>query len=150
MSTRFATVADIPAVVQLLMQFAQEAEVGFRSATAKDTQRVYNLVNNWIHCHYVRVACVADQVVAVLVAERGQDFWDPERSLLQERAWYVVPQYRGTRLSARLWQAWQQDSTVYVERKQVQAVLMSTQGAKTEFDPGRRGWRLIEQTWIKE
>ena len=150
MSTRFATVADIPSVVELLMQFGQEAAVGFRTATHKDTQRVYSLVSNWVHNHYVRVATDQDQVVAVLVAERGQDFWDPERSLLQERAWYVVPQHRGTRLSARLWQAWQQDSTAYVDRNQVQAVLMSTQGAKTEFDPGRRGWRLIEQTWIKE
>lgn len=150
MTTRFATRSDIPAVVDLLLQFAAQARVGFRSAEATDTQRLAQMVLSWQQHHYVRVALINNTVIGVLIAERGLDFWDPERSVLQERVWYVVPQHRGTRASARLWLAWQQDSTAYVDGHTVDAVIMSTQGSTSDFDPGRRGWRMIEQTWIKE
>jgi len=43
-----------------------------------------------------------------------------------------------------------QDCDQYLAQGRVQAVLLSTQGPDTNFDPGRRGWKLIEQTWMKE
>jgi hypothetical protein len=150
MSTRFATRADIPAVVDLLLQFAAEARVGFRHAEPTDTARLTQMSLNWIHNHYVRVAVQGSDIIGMLIAERGSDFWDPSRSILQERVWYVVPQHRASRASARLWQAWQQDSDQYITDHTVDLVMMSTQGQHTDFDPGRRGWRMVEQTWIKE
>lgn len=150
MTTRFATMADIPDLVVLLEAFGREARVGFRTAHNQDRARLAHLVQAWCLDHYVRVAVSDGQIRGVIIAERGQDFWDPERCLLQERVWYVVPEYRGTRLSARLWQAWQQDSDHYLQGRRVDMVMMSTQGTATDFDPGRRGWRMIEQTWIKE
>jgi hypothetical protein len=148
--SRFATIADTPAISQLLLAFAAEARVGFRDSTSADASRLARMLGYWIRDHYVRVAEQHGAVVGVLIAERGQDFWDPERTVLQERAWYVLPQYRNSKASARLWQTWQQDSDKYIENHNVNMVLMSTQGPTTHFDPGRRGWRLIEQTWIKE
>lgn len=150
MTTRFATLVDVPDLAELLLQFAAEARVGFRSASSQDHNRLSRMLAHWIHDHYVRVALDDKKIVGVLIAERGQDFWDPNRKVLQERAWYVLPEYRGTRFSARLWQAWQQDSSDYVKRDLVDMVIMSTQGPTTKFDPGRKGWRLIEQTWVKE
>lgn len=150
MSTRFATIYDVPSVIELLLAFSQEARVGFRTPTASDNARLSRMIAFWIRDHYVRVAEQDAKIIGVLIAERGQDFWDPERRILQERAWYVVPEHRHSRASARLWADWQQHSTEYVNSNQVQSVLMSTQGPTTQFDPGRRGWRLIEQTWIKE
>ena len=150
MTTRFANRADIPAVVDLLLMFADQARVGFRSAAATDTVRLTQMVMNWQQHHYVRIALDQDQVIGMLIAERGSDFWDPERSILQERVWFVRPEYRASRVSARLWLAWQQDSDQYIQEHRVDLVMMSTQGSSTDFDLGRRGWRLIEQTWIKE
>lgn len=148
--TRFAHLTDLPGIVALLTEFAQASRVGFRAAQAQDLERLVTMVRSWIDHHYVRVALDQGQVVAVIIAEKGRDFWDPERWLLQERVWWVREAYRGTRLSARLWQAWQQDSDQYLARQQVSMVLMSTQGPTTNFDPARRGWRMIEQTWAKD
>lgn len=148
--SRFATHQDSPGIVALLLQFAQQCRVGFRSHTVQDQARLITMVHAWIQDHYVRVAEQDNRIIGVLIAERGQDFWDPERVILQERAWYVDPEYRNTRASARLWQAWQQDSDRYIHNRNVNMVLMSTQGPTTQFDPGRRGWRLIEQTWSKQ
>ena len=151
MHSRFATFQDIPAVCELLKQFSSEARVGFRPwSTEQDTPRIYRLVTTWQQHHYVRVAIQDSQVVGTLIAEQGQDFWDPERRILQERAWYVSDSHRGTRAGAVLWQAWDHDAEQYLSKGRVQAVLLSTQGPSTNFDPGRRGWRLIEQTWMKE
>jgi len=151
MITRFATAADIPAVCELLKEFANQARVGFRVWSAEhDTPRIHKVVTNWQLNHYVRVAVHNNQVVGTLIAELGADFWDPERKLLQERAWFVSKPHRGSRAGAKLWQAWDQDCDQYLESGRVQAVLLSTQGPDTNFDPGRRGWRLIEQTWMKE
>lgn len=147
----FATLQHVPGVCELLRQFSQSARVGFRSWRAEsDTPRLYRMVMHWQQHHYVRVAVQDNQVVGTLIAEHGQDFWDPERRILQERAWYVDADHRASRAGARLWQAWHTDTTQYLEQGRVTAVLLSTQGPDTNFDPGRRGWRLVEQTWIKE
>lgn len=151
MLCRFATLEDVPGVCELLKQFSLEARVGFRSWRAEsDTPRLYKLVTAWQQHHYVRVAVDNNQVVGTLIAELGQDFWDPERKLLQERAWYVSESHRHSRVGVKLWQAWDRDCDEYLRKGRVQAVLLSTQGPDTNFDPGRRGWRLIEQTWMKE
>lgn len=151
MITRFATYQDIPAVCELLKEFSSQARVGFRPwSTEQDTPRIFRLVTAWQQDHYVRVAMQHNQIVGTLIAEQGADFWDPERRLLQERAWFVSDSHRGTRAGAVLWQAWDRDAEQYLSKGRVQAVLLSTQGPSTNFDPGRRGWRLIEQTWMKE
>lgn len=151
MQCRFATLQDVPGVCELLKQFAHEARVGFRSwRSDSDTPRIFKLVTHWQQQHYVRVAVEHNQVVGVLIAEHGEDFWDPERKLLQERAWYVSQAHRHSRVGVKLWQAWDRDCDQYLAQGRVQAVLLSTQGPDTNFDPGRRGWRLIEQTWMKE
>jgi hypothetical protein len=151
MLCRFATLSDVPGVCELLREFSQASRVGFRTWRAdSDTPRLYRMVQHWQINHYVRVALQDDQIVGTLIAEHGQDFWDPERRILQERAWYVAQSHRGSRAGALLWQNWHNDTTRYLEQGRVTAVLLSTQGPDTNFDPGRRGWRLIEQTWIKE
>ena len=108
------------------------------------------MVTRWQQDHYVRVAVNDNEIVGTLIAEQGQDFWDPERKLLQERAWFVSKQHRGSRAGAQLWRAWDLDCEQYLAKGRVHAVLLSTQGSDTNFDPGRRGWKLIEQTWMKE
>lgn len=151
MLCRFATLSDVPGVCELLREFSQASRVGFRSwRSESDTPRLYRMVMHWQINHYVRVVVKDDQVIGTLIAEHGQDFWDPERRILQERAWYVNKSHRGSRAGGLLWQAWHKDTTRYLEQGRVSAVLLSTQGPDTNFDPGRRGWRLIEQTWIKE
>lgn len=149
--TRFATATDIASVVELLQEFSESARVGFRPwQQDRDTPRLCRMVAHWQQNHYVRVAVLDNLVIGVLIAEMGQDFWDPDRKLLQERAWYVSKTHRGSRAGAVLWQAWDQDAEKYLAQNRVQAVLLSTQGSATNFDPGRRGWNLIEQTWMKE
>ena len=151
MHSRFATLQDIPAVSELLKQFSLEARVGFRPwSTEQDTPRIFKLVTRWQQDHYVRVAVQDTEIVGTLIAELGIDFWDPDRKLLQERAWFVSKSHRGSRAGAVLWRAWDQDCDEYLRKGRVQAVLLSTQGPDTNFDPGRRGWKLIEQTWMKE
>jgi hypothetical protein len=148
--TRFAVATDLAAVVQLLLAFGREARVGFRAAETQDVRRVTELVAAWIRSHYVRIAEVNGDIIGVLIAERAADFWDPSRTVLQERAWYVRPEHRGSRASARLWQAWQADSDAYLADHRIDLAVMSTQGSATPFDPARRGWRMVEQTWLKE
>lgn len=150
MITRFATIHDTASVVNLLREFSQQARVGFRPWIESDTPRLQRMVQAWQQHHYVRVCEHNDQVIGVLIAELGQDFWDPERRLLQERAWFVTESHRGSRAGAVLWQAWDRDAKQYLQQRRVQAVLLSTQGPSTNFDPSRRGWNLIEQTWMKE
>ena len=151
MITRFATYQDIASVCELLKEFSQAARVGFRPwSSEQDTPRIFKLVTRWQQDHYVRVAVQDNQIVGTLIAEQGPDFWDPDRRLLQERAWYVKKSHRGSRAGAQLWLAWDRDCAKYLQSGRVQAVLLSTQGPDTNFDPGRRGWKLIEQTWMKE
>lgn len=147
---RAGSITDIYNIIQLLKEFSQEADVGFRQFQHSDRERLVYMIQNWINNHYVRVIDVGDELVGIIVAELINDFWDPDRRFLQERAWYVKKDYRSTRESVRLWQRWQNDCDQYLNRKIVDGVLLSTQTDSTDFNPGRRGWRAIEMVWIKE
>jgi hypothetical protein len=150
MSTRFATVADIPRVVELLAEFGSHAQRGYRPAASQDQSRLLSLVTAWQQRHYIKVAVDHNQVVGMIIAELGQDFWDPTVNIMQERAWYVKHSKRASRVSAQLWQEFDRDTSEYIQSGRIASVLLSTQGPSTNFDPSRRGWRLIEQIWIKE
>jgi hypothetical protein len=116
MLCRFATYQDIAAVCELLKEFSQAARVGFRPwSSEQDTPRIFRLVTRWQQHHYVRVAVQDNKVVGILIAEQGPDFWDPERKLLQERAWFVSESHRGSRAGAQLWLAWDRDCAEYLQ-----------------------------------
>lgn len=146
--TRFANALDVQDVRDLLIDFSREAQIGFREPGPADLDRVAAACQTWIHGHYVRVATVDHRTVGILVAEKTQDFWDPERRFLIERAWYVLPEHRSSRASAALWTAWQNDVNDYLARGMIDAAFMSTQGT-TAIDLGRRGWSLVENHWIR-
>lgn len=149
MTTRFATTADIQPVLELLLAFGREAEIGFRRESTQDCERLVRMIQGWIHQHYVRVAQVGTDIIGVLIAERMADFWDPDRRFLMERAWYVLPEHRGSRASARLWAAWQEDCGRYIRDHIVDAAVMSTQGGASNIDLASRGWRHIESHWMR-
>lgn len=147
-NTRFATSLDQEDITDLLMMFAEEAQIGFRSARRADRDRMRRCVQAWTLDHYVRVVTRDHQVVGMIIAERGPDFWDPERVFLVERAWYMHPGARATRGSVLLWRAWTQDVDHYIESGLISAASMSTQGT-TGVDLRDRGWCLVENHWIR-
>jgi hypothetical protein len=147
-STRFANLLDAVAVRDLLIEFSREAQVGFRAPDHADLVRVQRACQSWIQDHYVRVATQDHRVVGILVAEKTQDFWDPQRRFLIERAWYMLPESRSHRVSVALWQSWQDDVTRYLGSGRIDAAFMSTQGT-TGIDLSRRGWSLVENHWIR-
>jgi hypothetical protein len=146
---RFANTADTTGILACLLRFSEAAQFGFRRAQARDLDRLRGVIQIWIRDHYVKIFTQDHAVRGVMIAERAQDFWDPDRRLLQERVWWVDPEYRSTRGSARLWREWQQDVTEYLQDGRCDVAIMSTQSTHTHIDLAQRGWQEFERHWMR-
>lgn len=149
-TVRRAVVKDIDAITLLLQNFAAAAVLNYQNWTPRDLAAAKQRLLQLIRTEYLVVAAVGDQLVGVIGAQRETDPWLQDRRRLRELFWWVEPKYRGTRISAQLFAQWQQDVDSYLARGQIDEASLSLQAGVNSVDLGRRGWRCVEQHWIKD
>jgi len=147
---RSATVQDIDQVLRMLKSFAAASLVNYANWTVKDeaaaTQRLMHLILN----QYLIVAEKEGKLVGMIGAIKEQDPWIASRSRMRELFWWVEPEFRRGRLSAELYFRWETDCERFIRDKLVDQVSLSTQPGSSDLDLNKRGWRCVEQHWIKE
>lgn len=146
---RSATLNDLDSVIELLKHFAKEAKLDYQSWTARDLanakQKIFDLIKN----HYLIVADTGNEIVGMIGAQVENDYWINRRRRLRELFWWVEPKYRSTRISAELFKYWQNDVDRYLQQGLINEVSLSLQPGISDIDLGRRGWRCVEEHWIK-
>lgn len=146
---RNATVNDLDRAAVLLTHFADSAMLDYQQWTPQDLQnarqRLFDLIKN----HYVIVADTGSELVGMIGAQLESDPWICRRKRLRELFWWVEPEHRQTRLSAELFAQWQKDSDKFIKQGLVDQVSLSLQPGVSQVDLGRRGWRCVEEHWIK-
>lgn len=147
---RPARVADIEQLLKLLKAFASASLLDYNSWTEQDLAYARERLTNVILYHYLMVAEDNEQVVGMIGAMKEQDPWIGNRTRMRELFWWVTPAYRKGRLSAELYLQWEKDCERFIRDKLVDQVSLSTQPGSTDVNLGKRGWRCVEQHWIKE
>ena len=148
-SIRPATVNDLNEVVVLLDHFADSAQLDYKNWTARDQQKAKQRIFDLIRNHYLIVADTGSKLVGMLGAQMEFDPWISHRRRLRELFWWMEPDFRKTRLSAKLFAQWQKDSDRYLTQGLVDQVSLSLQPGISQVDLSRKGWRCVEEHWIK-
>ena len=146
---RPANANDLNQIMILLEHFADSAKLDYKSWTTKDhnmaRQRIFDLIQH----HYLMVIDIGGKLVGMLGAQLENDPWISKRRRLRELFWWVEPEHRSSRLSAKLFSRWQDDSDKFLQRGLVDQVSLSLQPGISQVDLSRRGWQCVEEHWIK-
>lgn len=151
MIIRYLERADYEQVLNLMIRFARETHI-------KDLQYdMYDKIQGrqvLLRCEKAGVSVVAttDQglIVGFLLSMKQQDIWIPEVIRLRELAWYVVPEYRGTSIGARLFFSYVNSAEKLLERGEIRGYTMTKLSSSADFDYEKRGMRKIEETYLRE
>lgn len=147
---RPATIADLEQVLNLLTDFAQASLIDYAAWTVQDLAKAKQQLTNMILHDYLMVAEHNNSIVGMIGAVKEQDPWISSRSRMRELFWWVTPAFRRGRLSVELFLRWEKDCERFILDKLVDQVSLSTQPGSSDVDLSRRGWRCVENHWIKD
>jgi hypothetical protein len=147
---RPAKITDLDQVLKLLTDFASASLVNYQDWSQQDLANARERLTNMILHHYLMVAVKDDKVVGMIGAMKEQDPWISSRSRLREMFWWMSPAFRKGRLSVELYLRWEIDCERFIRDKLVDQVSLSTQPGSSDVDLSKRGWRCVENHWIKE
>jgi hypothetical protein len=147
---RPAKITDVEQLLKLLTDFASASLVNYQAWTEQDLSCARERLTNVILYHYLMIAEHSGQVVGMIGAMKEQDPWIESRTRMRELFWWVTPAFRKGRLSVELYLRWEKDCERFIRDKLVDQVSLSTQPGSTDVNLGKRGWKCVEQHWIKE
>ena len=155
---RPAHISDIAQALTLVGAFIQEyvghslvfTEHDTVLQSRKNQLRLQAMVMEWIRNHYVIMGFdETGQAQGILAAVKDKNYWEPDRIILREIAWYVSPEHRHRRLSAQLFLQWQEDTEKLIKCGTISQASISLPHGHESVDLTRRGWQPLEQHWIK-
>lgn len=155
---RSAKLLDVTAVVDLCDEFLREYVLHSELYTqhnqcmdnANNRVRLQRLALDWIKNHYVIIAYDGDnQPQGLIIAQRENNFWDPDIVVLREMVWYMRPGFRHHRLSVELFQHWQSDVDQLIKQNKIKLASVSLPHDLAKMNLERRGWRHVESHWIR-
>jgi hypothetical protein len=147
---RPAKLSDLDQILKLLTDFASASLVDYKSWSPQDLSYARERLTNVILYHYLMVAEKENQIVGMIGAAKEQDYWISSRTRMRELFWWVDPGFRRGRLSVELYLRWETDCERFIRDKLVDQVSLSTQPGSSDIDLSKRGWKCIENHWIKE
>lgn len=147
---RPATLQDLDECQRMLLAFAGASLVDYHNWSEQDLAVARHRLITMIKSHYLMVGQKGDKLVCMIGAMKEQDPWISSRTRMREMFWWVEPEYRRSRVSAELFLRWQQDCERFIRDKLVDQVSLSTQPGSSDIDLSHRGWRCVENHWIKE
>lgn len=143
--------SDYTAVIEMLMEFANETGIKDMDLGLYDPKHAYQVL---LRCQHAGISLVATtsqgQIVGMLLSMKCQDVWLPTVVRLREIAWWVKPEHRGTSLGGRLFFNYCNLADQMLQQGEITGYTMTKLVSSEDYDYERRGMRLVEATYMKE
>lgn len=149
---RIATKFDIPQLVNLMRQYSKHSpveELRHNQNPSHVEQLLHTLIAGMGIIWVAEGGEDGDELVGMLIAMRQPNIWNPRVLLLQELAFWVEEDYRHTSIGYRLLRAYEDWAQDEYDRGVIVGWTISKL-ADSEFEPERKGYKLIESTYLKE
>ena len=145
---RLATRSDIPVLVGMMRQYAQETPVAaLQGAAMHDAAHVSKLLFGIL---VGRGFVFLDaQMRGFIAAIKCPNVWCPGIVELRELAWWVLPEFRGQTIGGKLWLAFDKKANEMLAEKQVDFVC-TTVMPTSMIDYTKRGYRPLEATFYRD
>ena len=144
------SIQDVHAVITLLQEFLTETPYAQASTAAQDREHLGKLAYTVLNHGYIWLAQDRDEPVGILMAAIEPNMWIPRVRQLREIVWYVKPDYRRGLHGGRLFSAFTQKATELLAADEIQLCFTTRMTTTDAYSLERRGFRLTEQTYLKE
>lgn len=141
--------ADFDGVLDLMLEFSKESAVASYDRDDYDRTAAKTLLLRCMTGGISFVAQVDDVIVGILLSICESDVWMPKIKRIRELAWYITPAYRNTRLGPQLYLEYCRSAEQQRELKRITSYTMTRLHNSPDFDYQRRGFRLIESTYVR-
>ena len=147
---RLATDSDTLIVVELLRRFLSETSYSQAEQATKDTEHLCKLTWTIKQHGYIWLAFHDEVPVGLLMAVKEPNMWLPSARELKELVWYVVPEARSSTVGGKLFLQYCKKGDELLAKKEIQGYFTTQMTTTRSIDLERRGFKLTEQTFLKE
>jgi hypothetical protein len=149
MIKKISSQEDLEQAVELLEEFILETVYKDHKGDI-NTMHLGRLVHMIMHSHYAWLATVDDRAVGLLLAVREKNIWAPTLSQMRELVWYVKPEHRQGAIAGRLFLEYCKAAERLLEEGQIDGFFTTRMASTEQINLERRGFKLVEQTFLKE
>jgi len=146
---RNADLKDIDALLDIMVDFANEAPLNSLNNPQFDEFRIKKLLTHFVCKGVVLVSEKNHVITGVLIASINEDVWMPQIKQLREIAWYVKEEYRQSTDGYRLLKKYEEIGKELMKNELVSDVVITTM-VTSPVDISKRGWAPIETNYILE
>jgi hypothetical protein len=139
---------DIEDTIDLLQQFLKDTAYS-RYDIPMDREHLGKMCARVQQSGYIWIARKAGQPVGMLLAVIEPNMWAPEHKQMRELVFYVRPEHRGL-ISGRLFLKYCDQGDLLIKQGLIDAYFTSKMSTTKDYNLVNRGFRLTEQTYIKE
>jgi N-acetylglutamate synthase-like GNAT family acetyltransferase len=147
MKIRFADVHDTESIIDMLMDYRQHSPIHLHKSTDNAHARDI-LAHIFAGLGVVFVAEDADGSLAgMLIAMKNPNVWDPKILMMNELAYWVNPESRGSSAGYKLIKRYQEYATEIKDAGEIQAFTISKMINSPDLKYDRFGFEKIEEMW---
>jgi hypothetical protein len=139
---------DINTVIGLLEEFLEETFLKDKLVVNK--MHLGKLIHNMIYNHCIWIAEIDGETAGMFLAIKQPNVWDPSYMELREMAWFVRPKYRSGQTAGRLFFEYCRFAEKLKNEGKIQGYTVSSLSTTENLDLESRGFKIIEQTYLKD
>jgi hypothetical protein len=147
---RSAGYKDTKIIVELFQKFMQETSYSQARAAAANIEHLSKLTWATLQFGNIWLAERGGQAVGLLAAIREQNMWAPKNVQMREICWYVLPEHRSGTIGGRLFKTYCEKADSLLKSGEINGYFTTKMTTTDDIDLSRRGFRLTEQTFLKE
>jgi hypothetical protein len=144
------TLMDARHIIKMIQRFLTETSYDQAIEASRDVEHIGRLAFTFINTGHVWLAFDGEEAVGILVSITEPNIWNPRHRQMRELIWYVVPEKRNSTVGGRLFKQYCLKGDELKSQGKITAYFTSMMSSTQPCDLERRGFRLTEQTYIKE
>jgi hypothetical protein len=150
MIKQIATFPELEQALDLVQRFLTETSYGQAIEAATDREYLGRFCFNILKNGYIWLAVQDGKPVGILMAIVQPNMWSPKHREMRELLWYVAPEARTSSLGGRLFVRYQKTAEQLKSQGLINGYFTTRMATTRDINLEGRGFRLTEQTYIKE
>jgi GNAT superfamily N-acetyltransferase len=137
---------DIPELIELLRHYREASPWEILKACDNESY-VNSLLTRCLVAGVIFIAEKDDKIVGMLIAVKNSNIWDPELFVVNELAYWVEPEHRGSSAGYKLLSRYKEYCEEQKALGHIQAYTISKMVNSPDLDYGRFGFNKLEEMW---
>ena len=146
MKIRFADVWDTEEIITMLDHYRQSSPLAFHKESGEARARKI-LAQIFAGRGFILLSEEQFGITGMLIAIKNANIWDEEALMVNEVAYWVEPEHRGTSAGYRLIKAYQEHCDTMKESGEIKAYTISKMSTSPDLKYNRFGFEKIEEMW---